>query len=238
MLSVVICLRSTYGADRIAVSSVVAKALPVAITIGTEAVRVVGLLVIVAVAAKLAIVLAVTQSLIEVVHAPASIAVLIGWIVPKALLVALSVGTEVASATGLLMIVAVAAVLAIVLAVPQTLLEIADVSASIVLLFVGRNVSEALSVAVLVGTEVVRIVGLLVVVTVAAKLAVVLAVTQALLKGPSVVPVLAISIMILALLRGNRGSKTRRAKPGEGDSKSQHPYCLFHISIHVISVPE
>jgi hypothetical protein len=139
------------------------------------------------------------------------------------------------------MIVAVAAVLAIVLAVPQTLLEVTDVSASIVpivVLFVGCKVSKALPVAVLVGTEVVRIVGLLVVVTVAAKLAVVLAVTQALLKGPSVVPVLAISIMILALLRGNRGSKTRRAKPGEGDSKSQHPYCLFYISIHVISVPE
>jgi uncharacterized membrane protein YgcG len=139
------------------------------------------------------------------------------------------------------MIVAVAAVLAIVLAVPQTLLEVTDVSASIVpivVLFVGGKVSKALPVAVLVGTEVVRIVGLLVVVTVAAKLAVVLAVTQALLKGPSVVPVLAISIMILALLRGTSGSKTRRAKSGEGDSKSQHPYCLFRISIHVISVPE
>ena len=117
------------------------------------------------------------------------------------------------------MIVAVAAVLAIMLTVPQSLLEVTDVSASIVpivVLFVGCNVSEPLSVAVLVGTEVVRIVGLLVVVTVAAKLAVVLAVTQALLKGPSVVPVLiAVSIMILALLRG---SKRSRAKPGEGDS--------------------
>jgi hypothetical protein len=197
--------------------------------------------VIVAVAAKLAIVLAVTQTLLEVVHAPASIANLIGWIIPKALLVALSVGTEVAPAIGLLMIAAVAAILAVVLAVPQSLFEVTNVSASIVpvvLLFVGCKVSEALPVAVLVGTEVVRIVGLLVVVTVPAKLAIVLAVTQPLLKVPSVVPVLAISIMILALLRGNRGSKTRRAKPGEGDSKSQHSYCSFHISIHVISVPE
>ena len=150
----------------LAVSSVVAKALPVAVSVGTEAVRVVGLLVIVAVAAKLPIVLAVTQTLLEVVHAPASIANLIGWIIPEALLVPLAVGTEVAPASGLLVIAAVAAILAIVLAVPQTLLEVTDVSASIVpvvpvvLLFVGCKVPKALSVAVLVGTEVVRIGGL------------------------------------------------------------------------------
>ena len=79
--------------------------------------------------------------------------------------------------------------------------------------------------------EVVCVVGLLVVVAVAAKLAIVLAVLQALLKVPSVfelivvavpVPVL-VAILILALLCGNRGSPASRAEPGESDPKSQHP---------------
>ena len=84
-----------------------------------------------------------------------------------------------------------------------------------------------------------RVVRLLVVVAVAAKLAIVLAVLHALLKVPSVsvlIVVVAVSILVaimflglilapaLVLLCGNRGNKPGRAEPGEGDSKCQHPY--------------
>jgi hypothetical protein len=64
---------------------------------------------------------------------------------------------------------------------------------------------------------------------VAAKLAIVLAVLDALLEVHSVsllivgaVSVLA-TILILVLLCGNRGGPARCAEPGEGDPQSQHP---------------
>jgi len=204
--------------------SVVAKSLSVTVLIRTEAVRIVGLPVIVAVAAKLAVVLAVSQTLVEVIHTPGSIAILIGWIIPEALLVALAVGTEVAPAIGLLVIVAAAAILPVMLPVPQTLLEVTDVSSSIVLFIIGRSVPEALPVTVSIGLQVARVVWLLVIIAVAAKLPVVLAIPQSLLKSASISVLMVVVVVILALLRGNRGSDASRAEPGEGDSKCQHPY--------------
>ena len=204
--------------------SVVAKSLSVTVLIRTEAVRIVGLPVIVAVAAKLAVVLAVSQTLVEVIHTPGSIAILIGWIIPEALLVALAVGTEVAPAIGLLVIVAAAAILPVMLPVPQTLLEVTDVSSSIVLFIIGRSVPEALSVTVSIGLQLARVVWLLVIIAVAAKLPVVLAIPQSLLKSASISVLMVVVVVILALLRGNRGSDASRAEPGEGDSKCQHPY--------------
>jgi uncharacterized membrane protein len=65
---------------------------------------------------------------------------------------------------------------------------------------------------------------------VVAILAIVLPVLQALLKVRSVsnfsvvASLVLVAILILVLLCGNRGSQTRRAESGEGDSKSQHPY--------------
>jgi hypothetical protein len=194
--------------------------------IRTEAVGIVGLPVIVAVAAKLAIVLAVSQTLVKVIHAPAAVTILIRCIIAEALLVALAVGTEVAPATGLLVIAAAAAILTIVLPVPQSLLEVTDVSASIAffIIGIGRRVPEALSVAVLIGLKVVRVAGLLVIIAVAAKLPVVLAVTQSLLKRASISVLMVVAVVILALLRRNRGSNSGRPEPCEGDSKCQHPY--------------
>jgi hypothetical protein len=193
--------------------------------IRTEAVRIVGLTVIVAVAAKLAIVLPVSQTLVEVIHIPGSIAILIGWIIPEALLVALAVGTEVAPAIGLLVIVAAAAILPVMLPVPQSLLKVTDVSASIVLIIIiGRSVPEALSVTVSIGLQLARVVWLLVIIAVAAKLPVVLAIPQSLLKSASISVLMIVALVVLALLCGNRGSDTSRAEPGEGDSKCQHPY--------------
>jgi membrane protein implicated in regulation of membrane protease activity len=95
------------------------------------------------------------------------------------------------------------------------------------------GVSISVFVAVFVGTEIVLVVGLLVMVAVAAILTIVLAVLQTLLKvrSVSVLIVVAIlvfvAILILALLCGNRGSRTKRAEPGEADSKRQHPHALF-----------
>jgi hypothetical protein len=204
--------------------SVVAKSLSVSVLIRTEAVRIVGLPVIVAVAAKLAIVLAVSQTLLEVIHVSAAIAILIRWSIAEALLVALAVGTEVAPAIGLLVIVASAAVLAIVLPVPQSLLEVTDVSASIVFFIIGRRVPEALSVTVLIGLKVVRVVGLLVIIAVAAKLPVVLAVTQSLLKRAFIAVLMVVAVVILALLWGKCGGNAARPESSEGNSKCQHPY--------------
>ena len=204
--------------------SVVAKSFSVPVLIRTEAVRIVGLTVIVAVAAKLAIVPPVSQTLVEVIHIPGSIAILIGWIIPEALLVALAVGTEVAPAIGLLVVAAVAAILAIVLPVPQALLEVTDVSASIVLFIIGSSVPEALSVTVSIGLQLARVVWLLVIIAVATKLPVVLAIPQSLLKSASISELMVVAVVILALLCGNRGSDTSGAEPGEGDSKCQHPY--------------
>jgi len=71
---------------------------------------------------------------------------------------------------------------------------------------------------------------LLAIAVIVAILTIVLAVLQALLKVRfvsdfSVVAVsVLVAILILVLRRGNRGSQTRRAESGEGDSKSQHPY--------------
>ena len=150
--------------------------------------------------------------------------------------VAVSVSANVIRIVGLLVIRAAAAILTIVLAVPQTPLEVINASASIVLLIVVCSVPEAVLVAVSVGTGIVPAVGLLVICTVAAKLAIVLTVLQALLKVPSVselivvaVPVLVAILILLCgvLLWRNSGSQTSRAEPGESDSKCQHSYCLF-----------
>ena len=93
----------------------------------------------------------------------------------------------------------------------------------------GCGVSDALLIAVSVGTEVARVGGLRVIAAVAAKLAIVLAVLHSLLEVHSVsllivgaVLVLA-AILILGLLCGNCGSPASRAEPDEADSKCQHP---------------
>jgi membrane protein implicated in regulation of membrane protease activity len=79
-----------------------------------------------------------------------------------------------------------------------------------------------------VGTEVVRVVGLTVFAVVVAILAIVLPVLQALLKirfvSSFIVVAVSALVAIMILLCGIRGSQTRRAESGEGDSKSQHPY--------------
>ena len=81
----------------------------------------------------------------------------------------------------------------------------------------------------MVGTEVVCVVGLLVIATVSAILTIMLAVLEALLKVRSVSALVVVAIWILVaimnlvLLCGNRGRKTRGAEPSEGDSKYQHP---------------
>jgi len=107
----------------------------VAVSVGANVIRVVGLLVIRAAAAILTIVLAVPQTLLEVINASASIVLLIVVCnVPEAVFVAVSVGTGIVPVVGLLVIRAVASKLTIVLAVPQTLFEVINASASIGLL--------------------------------------------------------------------------------------------------------
>jgi len=88
----------------------------------------------------------------------------------------------------------------------------------------GCSVPEALFVPVLVGTEVIRVVGLLAIAVIVGILTTVLAVLQALLKvrfvSNFIVVAVSVLVAILVLRRGNRGSQTRRAESGEGDSKS------------------
>src|SRR6266403_1417004 len=145
-------------------------------------------------------------------------------VVAKSLSVTVLIRTEAVRIVGLLVIVAAAAILPVMLPVPQSLLEVTDVSASIVLFIIGRSVPEALSVTVSIGLQLARVVWLLVIIAVAAKLPVVLAIPQSLLKSASISVLMIVAVVILALLRGNRGSDTSRAEPGEGDSKCQHPY--------------
>jgi hypothetical protein len=167
--------------------------------------------------------------LFEVVNNNDSIILPNGYRVPEALCVAVSVDTAVIPAGGLLVVAAMAAKLAIVLAVPHAHLKVIDPLCSIVPLNVGR-VMEALLISVSIRAAIVQIAGLLMVVTVAAKLAIVLAVLHALLKVPSLTALLVIAIWILVaililalVLRGNRGIKTRSAEPGDGNSNCQHP---------------
>jgi hypothetical protein len=153
---------------------------------------------------------------------------LVGRDVAVAVFVAVTIGAEVVGVPGLLVVAAVAAILTIVTAVLQTLVEVIHHSGGIFLL-AGRDIAIAVFVAVAIGVEVVRIPGLLVIAAVAAILTIVAAVLQTLLKGPScsaliVVTVLVLKAMlILVLLRGNSGTKSSRAKTGEGDSQCQHP---------------
>jgi len=148
---------------------------------------------------------------------------LIGRDIAKAVFVAVAIGAVVVRVPGLLVIAAVAAILTIVTAVLQTLVEVIHHSSGILLL-ARRDIAIAVFVAVAIGTEVVGVAGLPVIAAVAAILPIVAAVLQALLKGPScsaiiVVTVLVlIAMLILVLLCGNRRTKTDRAKPGEGDS--------------------
>jgi hypothetical protein len=137
--------------------------------------------VIVAVAAILAIVLAVSQTLLEEASASGSIVLLIGSRVPEAPVVAFFVGSEVVPIVRLLVIVAVAAILPVVLAVPRTFLEVINNYGSI-LLPNGHRVPEALFVAVSVDAAVVSVSGLQVVAAVAAILTIMLAVPHALLE--------------------------------------------------------
>ena len=148
---------------------------------------------------------------------------LIGRDIAEAVFVTVAIGAEVVGVPRLLVIAAVAAILTIVTAVLQTLVEVIHHSGGILLL-AGRNVAIAVFVAVAIGVEVVRIPGLLVIAAVAAILTIVAAVLQALLKGPScsalivVTALVLIAMLILVLLCGNRRTKSSRAKPGEGDS--------------------
>ena len=132
-------------------SVAVPKSLLVPISVSTQVVRIVGLLVIAAARAGLTIALAVAQTLLEIIHANGTFVRLLRWNVPVAVLVTIAVGSLVISAVGLLMICAVTAVLSIVLAVAQSLLEIFHGSVLFVPL-IGWNVPVAMFVAVAVGT--------------------------------------------------------------------------------------
>ncbi len=187
------------GSIVLLIGSRVPEALVVAFLVGTEVVRIVRLLVIVAVSAVLPIVLAVPRTFLEVINNYGSILLPNGHRVPEALLVAVSVDAAVVSVPGLLVVAAVAAVLTIMLAVPHALLEVINPFPSIVPLNVGR-VPEALFVAVSIGTPVVHIAGLPVIAPVSAVLAIVLAVLHALLKGPSLSALLVVAIRILVAI--------------------------------------
>src|ERR1700730_12639584 len=104
----------------------------VAVLVGAAVVPVSGLPVVAVVAAILTIVLAVPQTLLEVVTLPPSIVLLIDGNVPESMLVAVSVGTRVFPISGLLMVAAVAAVLTIVLAVLPALLKVPSIAELIV----------------------------------------------------------------------------------------------------------
>jgi hypothetical protein len=90
-----------------------------------------------------------------------------------------------------------------------------------------------LFIAVSVGAQLVRVVGLRVLAPVAAKLAIVLAVLRALLElhPVSVLIVVAGSILaailILVLRCGNGGGPASGVESGAHDPKSQHPWGLF-----------
>jgi len=221
------------GSIVLLIGSRVPKAPVVAFLVGTEVVRIVRLLVIVAVAPILPIVLAVPHALLEVINNYGSILLPNGYRVPEALFVAVSVDSAVVTVSGLLVFAAVAAILTIMLAVPHALLEVINSFSSIVPLNVGR-VPEALFVAVSIGTPVGRIAGLLVIAPVSAVLAIVLAVLHALLKEPSLSALLVVAIriqvaiMIPVLLSGllpcgSRGRNIRCVQPGDGNSNCQHP---------------
>ena len=212
------------------VSAVVAaKSLLVPISVCAQVVRVVGLLVIAAARAGLTITLAVAQTLLEIIHANGAFDRLVRWNVPVSVFVTVAVGEAVIGIVWLPVVGAASAVLAVVLAVAQSLLEIFHGSALFVAL-TGWNVPVAVFIAVAIGAEVIGILGLPVIAAIATILAVVLAVLQALLEKPAgsmfvfVAVLVLVAILVLALLRGNPGNKTGRAKPGEGHSECQHPY--------------
>ena len=187
------------------------------------------MLVIAAACAGLTIALAIAQTLLEIIHANGAFGRLVRWNVPVSVFVTVAVGEAVIGIVWLLVVGAAPAVLAIVLAVAQSLLEIFHGPALFVPL-IGWNVSVAMFVAVAIGAEVIGIPRLPVIAAVAAILAVVLAVLQALLEKPAgsmfvfVAVLVLVAILVLALLRGNPGRKTGRAEPGEGHSECQHPY--------------
>lgn len=210
----------------------VSEALLISVLVRTKLIRIVGLLMIVAVAAMLTIVLPVSRTLLEGIDNNGSIFLPNGYQVLEALFVAVSVDPAVVRVVGFLMVPAVAAELAIVLAVPHALLKVVNAFPSTVLFNVGC-VLEALFVAVSVRTSVVQIAGLPMIASIAAILAIVLAVLHPLLEGPSFSALLVVAIWILVpililalalvLLCGNCGAHAGRAEPGEGDSKCQHP---------------
>ena len=211
------------------VSSVVAaEPLRISIAVRAQVIRIVGLLVIAAARARLTIALSIAQSHFEIIHVYVLLRRLIYGNISEAVLVTIAISRLGIPAVGLLVIGTIPAVLAIVLAVAQSLVKIIHRSVLLSAL-TDRNVAVPVLVTVAVSAQVVRVSRLTVIAAVATILAIVLTVLQALLKVPSrsaliVVAVLVVIPILLALLRRNRGIAASRAEPGEGHSDSQHPY--------------
>ena len=79
------------------------------------------------------------------------------------------------------------------------------------------------------GAELARFAGLRVLVPVAARLAIVLAILHALLEVHLIVVALSIvaALLIVTLLCGKCGGSTSRTESGARNPKSQHPHGLF-----------
>ena len=199
--------------------------------------RIVGLPVIGTVTTVPTIILAVLQTLVEVIHGSALFVLFvlfIRWNVAEAVFVAVNVSKLSITALGLLVISAVTAVQTVLFAITQTLVEVVHGSA-LFGWFIRWNVPEAVFVAVKVSKLGITALWLLVVGAVTAVLTIKLAVLQTLLEEPShavpiavlVLVLIPVLILRLALRCGRRSSNTGRAEPGEGHSNSQHPYGLL-----------